>query len=282
MPAVPSDPLLPLADSFIPRFSRTFEQSVLRLRESVSEALVQADLEAGLLSDPERLMRLVSRIEIAKAESNVYAELVAAAAKAEVGRRPLREAMTVQSPFVQRAAQRLSAQMVRGVKDETRRAIRQIVFEAIRDGDPPARSQWLIRQIVGLTERDAVAVKRLAENGMSERQVARYSQRLLRARAMNIARTETIRAGNVGRVEGWKQMQRDGLLAPDFQERWMVTYDDRLCERCAPMDGLTVSLGGRFEETARGVLPSERVPVSGVTTDTPPLHPQCRCTLVAA
>ncbi len=287
------DPLHRLADSYLNRFADTFTASVERLRKRVTLGMVEADMALGLTNDPRRLLALVDGLEIAKAESTVFAELVTDAAVLTVGGETLREAMTVQSFFVQQAARDLTAKLVTRVSKETKAAIRQIVFEAIRDGDAPAVSRRLIRQTLGLTQRDAIAVKRVRASrlatantprqvGIAERGIEAYSRQLLNARAMNIARTETMFAGNAGRVLGWKQMAREGLIdGTRFRQRWLVTNDDRLCPRCAPMSGKLVALGGRFEENERGVLPSARVPVAGDTTEHPPLHPRCRCTLVA-
>ena len=285
------DPLLRLAASYERRFRDTFLASVARLRRKITVAMVEEDMRAP--DDPRNLFELLDGLEIAKAEESVFASILVDSAKLELGGRTLREAMTVQSPFVQQAAQTLTANMVVGVTSETKKAIRAIIFEAIRDGDAPAVAQKSIRRIVGLTRRDALAVQRVAaarmaaantaiQRAAAQRGIDAYSAKLLRGRAMNIARTETIRAGNAGRVMGWKAMADQGLIDRSrFRQRWVVTGDDRLCDRCAPMSGKLVSLGGTFTETERGVLPSARTPVAGESVPHPPLHPSCRCTLVA-
>lgn len=286
-----ADPLHRLADSYIPRFRDTFRRSVERLRLKVTEGMVERDMQAP--DDPKELFALLDSLEIAKAEDTVYAELITEAATLAIGEKELRAAMTVQSPFVQDAARNLTANLIRGVGNESKAAVRLIIFEAIRDGIPPARSARTIREVIGLTRRDAVAVLRFGNaqraaattarlQALAEARIDRYADAALRRRALNIARTETIRAGNAGRVTGWKQMADEGLIdRAVFRQRWMVTADDRLCPRCAPMEGKTVILGGSFEETERGVLPSQRQIVSGATVAHPPLHPSCRCTLVA-
>ena len=265
-----------IADRYIDRFARTFVGSVTRMRQDVTTELVAADLALGLTNEPVNLLAVVDDLRIAKAdEKDAFASLLADAAKIELGRRGLRGAMTLQSPFVQDAAKRLTANLVTGVKAETKKAIRQVVFEAIRDGEAPAVSQKTLRRIVGLSQRDALAVKRLTGK-LSDTQLDRYAAKLLRQRALTIARTETIRAGNMGRQLGWKQMAADGLIdTKRFRQKWMVAHDDRLCPNCAPMDGKITSLGVSFEQTEQGVLPSERVPFAGTTVQTPPLHPRC-------
>lgn len=85
-------------------------------------------------------------------------------------------------------------------------------------------------------------------------------------RAESIARTETMRASNEGQVQAWDQATEQGLLTGTESKEWITTPDDRLCPVCAPMDGETVALGDRFD-------------VDGESIDSPPAHPNCRCTV---
>ncbi len=86
-------------------------------------------------------------------------------------------------------------------------------------------------------------------------------------RADLIARTETMRASNEGQKEAWDQAVEDGLLTGTEEQEWIITPDDRLCPQCEPFEDTTAELGGTFEAT------------DGNTSDGPPLHPRCRCTL---
>ncbi len=73
------------------------------------------------------------------------------------------------------------------------------------------------------------------------------------ARAQTIARTETIRAFNTG---AWSRYQAAG-----FQRwQWLTAADERVCPICGPRDG--------------NVYPA--------SAEKPPLHPNCRCTLIPA
>lgn len=103
--------------------------------------------------------------------------------------------------------------------------------------------------------------------------VAAYQRRALQNRARTIARTESIRAANVGAFEAWRQAiangQIDGALVRKF---WRVSADERLCARCSgiakavPKRG--VPLEAYFDD------PVGRQPVK-----LPPAHPSCRCYL---
>lgn len=165
-----------------------------------------------------------------------------------------------------------SAGLVRDVTDEARAAVRAIMARSFEEGIPPQAAARLIRDVVGLTEREARAVAnfraRQFADGVSPqralRAVERYGARLLNARAERIARTETIRASTEGQQELWRQARDRGVFGAEAVQEWVVTPDDRLCPECEPMDGATAPIGGDFRGGGSG----------------PPLHPNCRCAVV--
>lgn len=150
----------------------------------------------------------------------------------------------------------------------------------------------------------------------AERNVETYRKRLLAYRADMIARTEAMTAAHGGLVEGWKANIEAGLLGNDVLMEWVVTEDDRACARCVPMDGQRVRvMGGVFVATVEGfpdgmkewgTSPGSRAKRKGgikpgtkggdwredeldgkvrelkkpLRVSHPPLHPNCRCTLV--
>jgi hypothetical protein len=101
--------------------------------------------------------------------------------------------------------------------------------------------------------------------GEAARKAGTYAARLLRQRALTIARTETIGAAVRGQLATWRVGQRSGLLrAPT--KTWIVTPDDRLCRYCRALADREIPLDARF--------------ASGLgSVDGPPLHPRCRCAL---
>lgn len=225
--------------------------------------------------------------------------------KQETTRVELLASLDVHSPSMQRAARERTADLVREVEEESKRTIRRIILNSQRRGVPPSVAAKDIARVVGLTERQGLAVtnfsdglRRLQRGELSRRQLARqwslgpkprrttglsdadidrlagrYADRLLRYRALNIARTETITASALGQQATWEQMLKRGVLPRDARKAWIVTRDDRLCPRCLSLDGVTVAVRGRFTEAPR--------PGKGerVTTLTPPLHASCRCAL---
>lgn len=197
-----------------------------------------------------------------------------------------------------------SARLIVEIDAETRRVIRQMVSDAFEEGFvpdasgrfqqirgiPPRQLARRIRGQVGLTTRQYQAVLNLRREleeraegivrragldlpippgGFSRSQIerisSRYSERLHRGRALNIARTETIDSANEGQRQLWLQAREDGLLTGAEKREWIVTPDDRLCPVCRRMAGQVRGLEERFDAGRFGRVMG------------PTAHPQCRC-----
>lgn len=210
------------------------------------------------------------------------------------------------NPGTVQAARTYGFNLIRQISDDTRDGIRAIVANAMEFGGHPYEQAREIRGLIGLTDKQAQAVanfrqmlregdrtalsralrdrrfdgtlnRTLGDDAVDElsqeqidRMVARYSERMLAARAETIARTETINAARLGTQAAWTQATENGLLErATLRQGWLVTPDDRLCLYCAEVPLLNpggVPLGQQFQ-TALG-------PVDG-----PTLHPNCRCAL---
>lgn len=81
-------------------------------------------------------------------------------------------------------------------------------------------------------------------------------------RSERIARTETILASNFSTEEAYKE---SGVVEA---KEWLATRDERTDDECAALDGKVVSLGSKF------------FPSGYFTGQTPPIHVNCRCTLI--
>jgi hypothetical protein len=157
---------------------------------------------------------------------------------------------------------------VTNVLDETREAIRAIILKSFRKRiDPKTTLLKELKETIGLSTPAAQAVASyrlsLEEAGFAnvDEQVAKYSKRKIRERAETIARTETMTILNAGQELSWLQADDEGYFeGMDMERLWIVTPDEKLCEVCEPMTGVSVLLGEDF-------------PIAG-----PPAHPRCRCT----
>lgn len=181
------------------------------------------------------------------------------------------------NPFAYAAAREWAAALVTQVTAETRQAIRTLVARAFAEGIPPRELARLLRPLIGLTERQAVAafgrfqdaIARGWSRAAAERAASSYAGQLLRQRAVLIARTEVISASTRGMEAAWREAARKGLLSQSARKVWMTTPDDKLCPYCRAMHNESVPLFAAFRPT---------VGHFGFVNG-PPLHPACRCAL---
>lgn len=268
------------ADSMRREMNRAFLRSIARTQDALTLAAIERALESGDLAAAEEAIPWdVLEREFTAEIQPVVAETVRRGGEASIKHLPAAVVAQMRFDLLNPRSvdfiRQHTAELVREVIEETRAAIRGVIQRAFEEGMHPRRSARYIRELVGLTERQAAAVenlrRRLLRDGASmqraEEEAAKYSRRLHRNRALNIARTETLRAANEGQNLLWQQGIEEGLILPErtFRE-WIVTPDDRLCEFCEPMDGQRVGMNEPFQ--------SELGPV-----DLPPLHPGCRCTV---
>jgi hypothetical protein len=115
--------------------------------------------------------------------------------------------------------------------------------------------------------------ERLMASGLNRDRVdtlaRRYSDKQLRLRASNIARTEIMCASNQDQQALWQQAIEKRLLDPNVDRKWVTTPDDRRCTFCRAMAGQRRKMHERFV-----------CPLNNTSVHVPPLHPSCRCVVV--
>lgn len=172
-----------------------------------------------------------------------------------------------------------AGELVVQTSDQIRQQVREAVTNAFVQGlDGREVEKQLARQI-GLFPRWASAVDKqyytnlavFQEQGLSFREAAdkaqgladKYRDRLIEARANNIARTEIVTASNQGRYISWLQAADAGLIDPAIAvKEWIAEAD--ACPDCEAADGETVGLEEDFS----------------TDESMPPAHPSCRCSAV--
>jgi hypothetical protein len=269
--------ILRLADRLAPSLRKEFLAAVQQLRarlnlESLAAAVASGRLDAvefELAAFPRDLrpaVRVVNRAFTAGGHQ---------AAHQLGGRLSQVLRFDVTNPAAVVAAERNAAALVSGVSKATRTAIREVIARAVGEGIPPREAAQMIKPLIGLRRDQAAAVmsyrkelQRAARLNAArlQRAVERYSDRLLRQRALLIARTETLRAVNEGQQALWEQAVRDGLLGAKVMKLWIVTPDDKTCPSCKAVRPKRVPLRSLFRSGLK-------------TVPTPPLHPNCRCTV---
>jgi SPP1 gp7 family putative phage head morphogenesis protein len=177
-------------------------------------------------------------------------------------------------------AQTQAGKRIQGITLETQQAVADLIADGLRTKLSRDEIVAQLKQTVGLDKRQSKALgnfymKRLEkylEDGLTYEQAAakaekngiRYRDKLLRQRAIRIARTEISSAANAGRYLSWEEANARGLLPPDSKKRWLTNIDERTCPICQPMNGTLIPWQATFS-----------------TGDImPPAHPNCRCTSV--
>jgi len=186
--------------------------------------------------------------------------------------------------------------------------VRQTVFDAIaagvKNGDEPSAIAASIRDVIGLNDRQAVAVENyraaLEQNiGASldyalrdpsgdamvadalnsgfaldaetiDGLVDAYVERSLDYRADMIAQTESTRAANMGLQDAYAQAIDDGVFPDDaVRQFWMLAMDEKVCDICQ----------GIADDSADGVPIGETFESDDGEIDAPPAHVRCRCSI---
>ena len=139
-------------------------------------------------------------------------------------------------------ARQYSAELIQGIDNTTRTAVRESVARWYTNGEP----------LSALT------------NDLS----SIFDER----RARLIAQTETTSAASNGTLRGY---EASGVVT---EMVFLTASDERVCAWCGSLDGQTVSLSGNFSDK----LPPElQAKLRGRAIKVPPIHPGCRCRIGA-
>lgn len=260
------------------RVRKIFLDAVAKLRSSADATAIRAAIEAGNYEQAAKLLDLAGFEDTLRGSRDIItsvvnesgelaADVLAAQLDMDTGIR-----FDILNPRTVAWIKERSAALVTEISDETRLAIRETIRAGVEKGVSPASLARHIRQHVGLTSRDQVAVlnywSRLLEDNPdgADALADTYAKRLLKRRSENIARTESAIASHAGQQQAWDQAAEEGLIDKNnARKEWITTEDDRLCDSCSAMDGQRVPMDSDFVSPDFGAVPG------------PPLHPSCRC-----
>lgn len=266
-----------IADRLAPALRAAFLQAIATLLETVTLAILIRAIESGDLAT------IVATIPIAKLPTAlgpavaVIEEVVRETATQTIADLGIDVSFTLVNPFAVNAAATQGSRFITNITLETQAAIRALVARATREGIAPRELARLIEPLIGLTTRQTQAALNyraaLVEAGLTgpalEKKVETYATKLLKQRALMIARTETIAAANEGQRAAWLAAVEAGLIDPgDTGRVWSATHDERVCPICDLLDGTTVAFDEPF------IIESTGEALCG-----PPAHPLCRCTV---
>jgi hypothetical protein len=165
---------------------------------------------------------------------------------------------------------------ITAITDTTLTTIRRTLQEGWRAGTPPKALARELRDVIGLTPRQATAIARqeakLVAQGQAPSQVRRAGEQLrrqaIRQRAEVISRSESLAMGNYGAHSALDQSVRRGYVDESrIRRHWLATTDSKCCEDCLAIDGMNPDGVGLHEEF--------QTPFGPLLL--PPGHPNCRC-----
>jgi hypothetical protein len=132
-----------------------------------------------------------------------------------------------------------------------------------------------IRQAIAVGIREGETLDQIAD-----RVEAKLSPSHILNRAELIARSEAIYAANAGAEHGYLQ---SGVVEG---KQWLIAWDERTCDICLDMEGMTAPLGTSIWEK-EGLSLGDVQARYGLDFDYtagemphPPIHPRCRCVLI--
>jgi hypothetical protein len=175
-----------------------------------------------------------------------------------------------------------AAQIAEQVANQSTMAVREIVNAGLNQRLPAQALADRAQAAYGLDPRSAntyqayMSSKTLPKNSTPIDEVSA----LLVQRAMTIGDVNTFTGINFGVQLSLMSALGHGILPTDARKVWLTALDERVCPTCGPMDGVAVPVNEVFTilmplpKTARG---KNRKSVDAIV---PPIHPNCRCTIV--
>ena len=251
-----------------------FYAAAKRLQVDVRELALQYN------NDPYQLARAVEGLDweedFLEAWEDASRKAHRSSLSAEAKQLALEEIFGEDNVFEKAYIQTHGAERVRLINDNSRKAMRETIARGLDEGIPPGQLAKDIEQFVGLLPQHAKAVHRrralLIKNGLKGRrlkkEVDKYTKKLLRYRAENIARTELLNAANQGTLDSWNAGMMAGTIPTAAKKIWIVAPDERLCPICAFLSfHKPVGVNDYF------------VGPSGEKYEAPTAHSSCRCTM---
>lgn len=189
---------------------------------------------------------------------------------------------------VQRWLDNHGAEFVTNISNETRQAVKSILWKCQSKNRTARDIAYYIRPCIGQTKRDALANARYQQKvydsikkshpRMAEENVARRAQEAAlkyaglqhRRRADMIANTELAFAYNRGAHESVRQAVKKGLMGP-VEKVWTTAGSERVCSHCAALNGKRVGFDDSFGIPGRELFVGMH--------EMPPAHPHCRCAI---
>lgn len=254
-----------IADQLEPEFRQAFLAMVAALADGPSDRELTAALKAGDMAAVIRLFEAALSDPLTATGMSVmvpaYQSLLTRSGTSTLAALGTAVGFEAATSAAEHWIHSQSATMVKAISEDTLESLRRALGTGYRQALGSRYTARQIRHLVGLVPSHAAAVVRytesLADQKVPPERIAHFTQtyarRLLNWRADTIARTETMTAAHAGQYEAWRQLFESGMyIAGETWVEWVVTEDDRLCPKCAPMDGKRVRYGEYFVADVKG------------------------------
>ncbi len=259
----------------------TMRQALTGLHRRLVQALA-LDRGNGLVSDPVLAQAVQAGTLVLQAQGTpLVTETVTRAAVALVPETASTLGLTIvwnqANPLVGQAIDAQVGLLIRGISDESLRAVRGIMRQSFQEGLGIPQIARRLEQTIGLRDAQAQTLRalrqRLEAQGMKagrvQQQVDLATRRALRHRATVISRTESLRASNLGAHLLLQEVEQQGLIDHAMRRVFIVTPDDRICSICNTVPSLNINGVGLRTPFTTSIGPIMY----------PPVHPSCRCTV---
>lgn len=271
-------------------FARTLIDAINQLKRRLTTAEVEASIRLSITSAVQALDAVFADLDVSALVNTMTKELIKAGLE-QVPILPnktgIRFNFDTSDPRAIQWAKTRAGQLIQNISGEATLIVRDVTSRLLSGEMSLRAAKREIAQSVGLHDKWQKAVNNsfdetyqsLIDAGfdpdeaeqMAQDAADKYSQRLVKARASNIARTEMSTAQNQGRYLGWQQAAENGLFDPaDVVKEWrtapeFVSSKTEVCPICEPLDGLQAPIWAEFPEI--GIV-------------MPPAHVNCRCRAV--
>lgn len=131
--------------------------------------------------------------------------------------------------------------------------VQAIIGEGFDIGRPHSQSARLIREVIGLDDRRAMALAKYTRElevrkGLSEakrlRMIAAEARRKGQSRGLAVSRTESVRAASIAQDIIWGRAVMEGQLADAYEQEWVPS--PKSCSVCRALKGARAPIGGEF------------------------------------
>lgn len=183
------------------------------------------------------------------------------------------------TPEVQEALSKLQEAFIEGMSQDVADAVEQALYDGMIQGWSVDEIASEIRDVIGLNSRQARAIDNF-RSGLEaagtysaeeiDQMVLDRAETALDYRADMIARTESIRASNLGLHEGYRQAIDRGVFPQEAVRReWQIALDENTCPICIDIPDMNEG----------GVAVDEPFDTADGPIMDPPVHPNCRCSV---